>query len=125
MVEPDWRALLAALAQSDCVVPASVLTELQLTAASRGPQIKVAASGLIDELLRNGASIAPFEKRHADITAVAREQYGKGNGRGGQLNFGDLMVYAVAKARNEPLLCTGRDFATTDLTLHPASRLTP
>ena len=39
------------------------------------------------------------------------------------LNLLDLMVYAVAKERGEPPLCTGNDFATTDLVMHPASRL--
>jgi ribonuclease VapC len=39
------------------------------------------------------------------------------------LNLLDLMVYAVAKERGMPLLCTGNDFATTDLAIHPASRV--
>ncbi len=80
---------------------------------------------LVAELLGSGTIIAPFEHRHADITAIARAAYGKGNGRGGPLNFGDLMVYAIAKERNLPLLCTGNDFASTDLIIHPASRLDP
>ncbi len=80
---------------------------------------------LVAMLLSAGAEIAPFTHRHAEITRTARERYGKGNGSGGLLNFGDLMVYAIAKDRREPLLCTGRDFASTDLELHPASRMDP
>lgn len=34
----------------------------------------------------------------------------------------DLMVYVVAKERGEPLLCTGKDFAASDLRIHSASR---
>ena len=80
---------------------------------------------LIATLIDNGAEIAAFEHRHADITATARDLYGKGNGIGGKLNFGDLMVYAIAKDSGQPLLCTGSDFASTDLVLHPASRIDP
>jgi ribonuclease VapC len=32
------------------------------------------------------------------------------------------MVYAFAIDYGEPLLCTGKDFATTDIELHAASR---
>ena len=123
--EPGWEKLRAAAAGSVCVIPAVVLTELQLAMASRSPLVRKAAQGLVEKLLDVGAQIASFEHRHAHFTAIARETFGKGNGRGGTLNFGDLMVYAIAKDRNEPLLCTGRDFAATDLAIHPASRIDP
>ncbi len=125
MAEAGWETLLDALASSECTIPAFVLTELQLATAKRGPRIVAATNDLIGRLLSLGARIAPFEHRHTFITDTARERYGKGNGRGGLLNFGDLMVYAVARDRGEPLLCTGRDFASTDLVIHPASRLDP
>ena len=80
---------------------------------------------MVSQILDNGGRIATFEHRHAEITAIARERYGKGNGTGGKLNFGDLMVYAIAKDSGLPLLCTGNDFASTDLILHPASRIDP
>ena len=73
-------------------------------------------------MIADGLEVVTYEQRHAEITAIARGRYGKGNGTGGKLNFGDLMVYAVAKNRKEPVLCTGNDFATTDLVIHPASR---
>ncbi|MCA1661168.1 MAG: type II toxin-antitoxin system VapC family toxin [Novosphingobium sp.] len=123
--EPRWREMREAVLATSCVVPASVLTELQLALAKRGEAIIAGVAALIEELENLGMQVAPFERHHAAITAVARDRFGKGNGRGGQLNFGDLMVYAVAKDRNVPLLCTGRDFASTDLEIHPASRLEP
>ena len=64
-----------------------------------------------------------FTERHALIAWAGRAGYGKGNGRGGVPNLLGLMVYAVAKDCNEPLLCTGKDFITADTVLHPASRL--
>jgi ribonuclease VapC len=33
------------------------------------------------------------------------------------LNFGDCLSYATAKLAGEPLLCTGDDFASTDIEL--------
>ena len=35
------------------------------------------------------------------------------------LNFGDCLCYAIAKATGLPLLCTGQDFARTDLPIGP------
>jgi ribonuclease VapC len=123
MAEPGWETLLAALATTHCVVPAPVLTELQLATVKRGPKVVAAANALIAQLIEAGTSIAPFEHRHTELTGVARHRFGKGNGRGGLLNFGDLLVYAISKDRGEALLCTGRDFASTDLEIHPASRV--
>jgi ribonuclease VapC len=123
--EDSWQALRRAIANTQCTIPASALTEFQLVTQGRQDRVAAVARGLVVELLSTGLEVAAFEKRHADITAIARELYGKGNGKGGLLNFGDLMVYAVAKDRGEPLLCTGRDFCATDLDIHPASRLAP
>ena len=125
MAESHWETLLRALAEPGVVIPAHVLTELNLTTANRGQPIIAAADALVADLIKRGAEIAPFSHRHAEITRAARERYGKGNGSGGLLNFGDLMVYAIARDRGELMLCTGRDFASTDLALHPASRLEP
>jgi len=47
---------------------------------------------------------------------VAFSRFGKGRHRAG-LNFGDCFAYALAKVLGEPLLCKGRDFALTDVTL--------
>jgi len=121
--EPGWEELRTAINMSVCVVPAPVVTELQIVMAGRLPGID--SDLFIAGLIANGATIAAFEQRHSGLTAKARERYGKGNGCGGLLNFGDLMVYAIAKQRDEPVLCTGRDFASTDLEIHPASRLDP
>jgi ribonuclease VapC len=124
--EPDSDKIIGAiLGASITTIPAPVLTELWLVSGGRGTVHREFAEDLLTTLFAGGVEIAPFEHRHADITATARDLYGRGNGKGGLLNFGDLMVYAIAKDRGQPLLCTGRDFATTDLVLHPASRIDP
>lgn len=122
--EPGCSNLRAAIERAhSALLPATAMTEIQLVIGGRGQAHLAAANALFDLLLAKGVGVAAYEHRHAEITATAREQFGKGNGTGGLLNFGDLMVYAIAKDRDQPLLCTGRDFASTDLVLHPASRI--
>jgi ribonuclease VapC len=84
--------------------------------------LRVQAVKLLERLDRLGHVVVAFTASHAALACEAEPQYGSGNGRGGPLNLLDLMVYAVAKERGEPLLCTGKDFAQTDLELHAASR---
>ena len=44
------------------------------------------------------------------------DRYGKGRGaEPAVLNYGDLFSYALAKARDLPLLYKGDDFARTDV----------
>lgn len=122
--EPGRQQLLEALSKADHVfIPAPVLTEAQLVAGGRGAAFVDGVQKLVAKLLSNGTRIVAFDHQHAEITAAARIAYGKGNGAGGKLNFGDLMVYAIAKTTGLPILCTGNDFIDTDIVIHPASRI--
>ena len=50
---------------------------------------------------------------------MAREaaiRFGKGRHKAA-LNYGDCFAYALAKSENIPLLCTGADFALTDVSV--------
>ena len=58
--------------------------------------------------------IVPFTSGHAHEARRARLLYGKPN-HPAQLNFGDCMVYGVAKHEREPLLYKGNDFSQTDI----------
>ncbi len=61
-----------------------------------------------------GISVISFTAHHVDIATKAFEEYGKGR-HPAALNFGDCMVYALAKASASPLLFTGDDFSRTDV----------
>lgn len=50
-----------------------------------------------------------------ELAVDAANKFGKGGGHPAQLNFGDCIVYGVARLRRLPLLYTGNDFAKTDL----------
>jgi ribonuclease VapC len=61
-------------------------------------------------------AVVPFGEDHWRAAVDAYRRYGKGRHPAG-LNFGDCLTYAVAKLSGQPLLCTGSDFAKTDLAI--------
>ena len=58
--------------------------------------------------------IIPHDAALATIAREAFLRFGKGRHRAA-LNFGDCASYALAKARDLPLLFKGGDFSETDL----------
>lgn len=76
------------------------------------------------EALLNSTDVeyADFDGEAERLASSAFERFGKGL-HPAKLNFGDCMVYAVAKARDLPLLFKGGDFGVTDVRAHPASVL--
>jgi ribonuclease VapC len=65
---------------------------------------------------RGGVAVAGIEPEQREMVVMAAQKYGKGSGHRAQLNFGDCLVYAVAKYREMPLLFAGDDFRYTDIT---------
>jgi ribonuclease VapC len=79
------------------------------------------ASRRFDELVREAElQIEPVTEAHARIAREAYRDFGKGSGHKASLNFGDCFAYALAKTKQEPILCKGDDFKYTDLTLAEA-----
>ncbi|MDW6024474.1 type II toxin-antitoxin system VapC family toxin [Mesorhizobium sp. BAC0120] len=66
--------------------------------------------------VRGGVAVAGIEPEQREMAVMAARKYGKGSGHRAQLNFGDCLVYAVAKYREMPLLFSGEDFRHTDIT---------
>lgn len=122
LAEEGAEAIRDALLEGDWVLPAPALTEFWRVAARRGADTLASAEELIETLVGIGLDVAPYTIRHARIAHAANARYGMGMGQGGALNLLDLMVYAVAKERGQPMLCTGADFARTDIEIHKASR---
>lgn len=93
-------------------VAAPTVVEAALVAEGRvGPEM---GRELDDLLAAMQAEIVPFTAEHAALAREAWRRYGKGRHPAG-LNLGDCVSYALAKARNEPLLFKGDDFARTDV----------
>ena len=59
-------------------------------------------------------NVVAFGQDHWRAAVDAFRRYGKGQ-HPARLNLGDCMTYATAKLAGQPLLCTGSDFAKTDL----------
>jgi ribonuclease VapC len=69
----------------------------------------------LDEMIRRfGVEVTSVTPEQATIAREAYRRYGKGKHPAG-LNLGDCFAYALAKARREPLLFKGDDFAKTDV----------
>ena len=71
------------------------------------------------ERLDETLSTLRIDVRGVDLNQgiIARQaflRYGRGRGAA-RLNFGDCFAYALAKARDEPLLFKGDDFSKTDI----------
>ena len=120
--EPGADELFIAVTTEPAKVPAPVVVEFLRVTDLRGLAIGQAARELLVKLESNGLSVVPFTGEDANIAGTANLTLGKGMKQGGKLNLLDLMVYAAAKQRGEPILCTGYDFIGLDVAVHPASR---
>jgi ribonuclease VapC len=120
--EPGSAPMLMALADERGTIPAPVCVEFLRVASGSRHRQRQHAEDLLARLEQHGCTVLAFSAAHARLAMTAEPVHGSGNATGGLLNLLDLMVYAVAKARGEPVLCTGKDFAATDIALHPASR---
>jgi len=110
--EPRCRGRLER--ERSAIISAANLLELQIVLSGRR---ELPAWAAAEQLLAK-YNIAPraFDERQLVIAREASVRYGKGRHRAG-LNFGDCFAYALAKSEDVPLLCTGKDFAATDVEL--------
>jgi ribonuclease VapC len=96
------------------LMPAAIRVELGIVIEAR---LWPAGQDVVDRLLRDAKiDVVPVD---ADLAARAMSgwrRYGKGRHPAG-LNFGDCFTYALAELTGHPVLCTGDDFAATDLTV--------
>jgi ribonuclease VapC len=93
-------------------MPAPTWFEAALAVDIRGDDL---ASRRFDDAVRSlRIELIAFTPEHAEHAREARRIYGRRR-HPAQLNFGDCMVYGVAKAEREPLLFKGGDFSQTDI----------
>lgn len=65
-------------------------------------------------LAESAVAVVDVTLHDAERALRGWRRFGKGNHPAG-LNFGDCFVYALAERTGLPVLCTGDDFAATDL----------
>jgi ribonuclease VapC len=114
--EPIARSLVTRLRRSDARgVGTPTLVETGIVLGSRiGTDVASASLSILLE--RFDIRPVAFGDRHWREALRAALHYGRGR-HPAALNFGDCLTYAVAKLSGQPLLCTGDDFARTDLVL--------
>jgi ribonuclease VapC len=112
--EPEAAAFVEAIEAADAVrISTASYVEMGAAVDSlRNPS----ASRRFDEFLREAeVQLEPVSSEQAYLARAAYRDFGKGSGHPARLNYGDCFAYALAKARREPLLYKGGDFALTDI----------
>lgn len=115
--EPEAANLAAKLeAEPERISGGHVILEAATRLATLLGLAPSVADGLVTRLLREAdITIVPITEEIAHGSIAAFERYGKGRGGTANLNFGDCLSYACAKAHSARLLCKGHDFSQTDI----------
>lgn len=111
--EPSADRLVAALeAGRPPLVSAATVVEASLVVLGRFGEL---GDPHLDRLLRGiRAEVIPVDEDQGVLARDAALRFGRGR-HAAALNFGDCFSYALAVARDEPLLFVGDDFAKTDV----------
>ncbi len=112
--ESDKETFNEALLRSDPLLSCASRIEAAIVVQRR---LGARGSGLLERLLVTyRIRLEAVDPAQTDIALAALANFGKGRGRPpALLNFGDLFSYALAKARDLPLLYKGKDFGRTDV----------
>lgn len=112
--EPDGGQLMRALAGAAAPeISAATLLESHIVMHRRFGEAGVEK---VDRLLQEaGVRVVAVDEAQARRASRAHATYGRGSGSPARLNFGDCLSYALAIARDEPLLYKGDDFSRTDV----------
>ena len=114
--ESDAVGLQAKLGAAErCLVSPAVRLETCMVIASRRDVSPTRAQEFFDELaLECGMIEIQIDERIGRLAVECFQRYGKGRDRA-QLNFGDCLSYACAKAHGVTLIFKGDDFGKTDV----------
>lgn len=109
--EPEADVFGALIETRPFAISAATLLEAEIFARGRrGEPLVRDLRAILAE-----ATIVPFDESQAHIASDAYHRYGRGSGSPAKLNYGDCFSYALAIARDEPLLFKGDDFIHTDV----------
>jgi ribonuclease VapC len=115
--EPDADVLIDAIEAADArYLSAATLVEVGIVLEARhGP----AGTLAVDRFLRDGeVEVVALDRTQAERALDGWRRFGKGR-HPAALNLGDCSTYGLAAELGVPVLCTGDDFAQTDLVVLP------
>ena len=102
------------LRETEAGIGTPTLAETAIVLSAR---LRKDARGVLSRFIaETSVVVVPFGEPHYGTAVDAWLRFGKGRHPAG-LNFGDCLSYATARVADRPLLCTGEDFAKTDLEL--------
>jgi ribonuclease VapC len=97
----------------DCFISAANVLETRIVLHN---SLREGSSISLDAFFADtNPKVVDVTRKTSDIAFEAFLQFGKGQGKGAGLNFGDCFSYALAKEMDLPLLFKGNDFARTDI----------
>lgn len=106
-------ALASALEDADRrLMSSATLVELSIVLEARhGPP----GRGIADRFLRDAdIEVVALDHEAAELAIDGWRRFGRGR-HPAALNLGDCFTYSLAISTSSPVLCTGEDFAKTDL----------
>ncbi|MDQ2084236.1 type II toxin-antitoxin system VapC family toxin [Xanthobacteraceae bacterium Astr-EGSB] len=112
--EPERPALMDVMAEETRLV-VSALTLYETSVVAVGKKRDRTAIDLVDDMIRRmSIEVAAVTTDDAIAARAAYLRFGRG-WHPANLNLADCFPYALAKARDEPLLYKGNDFSKTDI----------
>lgn len=113
--EHDAQALSAKIEMAAYAITSSaVRLETCMVVSTRRDVPPLRAESYFDDLISDaGLTEMPIDESIGRLAVACFERFGKGRHRA-QLNFGDCLSYACARATGAFLLFKGADFAKTD-----------
>lgn len=113
--EPERDAFIQLIVTAD-VARLSTASYLEIALRIDRSGSPLAARSLDQLLAELSMVLEPVTVEQAYLARAAFGAFGRGR-HPAALNFGDCFVYALARARGEPLLFKGQDFGRTDLAI--------
>lgn len=111
--EPERQRFSVEIAENHAAISAGTLAEAFIVAGRLAGEAGVRE---IEAMLRDAdVAVVPVDLSQARLMGTAHLAYGRGSGHPAKLNYGDCFSYALAIARDEPLLFKGDDFTHTDV----------
>ncbi len=113
--EPERQKFLAAITGAGVrLVSAATVLETGIVVEARQGESAGREFDLF--VVRANLQVVPVDAEQADLARAAWRRYGKGH-HPAALNFGDCLVYALAKSSGEAILAKGAAFSQTDIAI--------
>lgn len=113
--EPEADSLIDVIVKNAGNLKMSTASYLETSIVVEGNKSAALSERLDRVLAELGIQFIPVSLDQARLAREAHQNFGRWSKNKAKLNFGDCLVYALARATGEPLLFKGHDFGETDI----------